>query len=232
MKNNHSYKHKILIIDDDRDILDLLQYNLKKEGYEVLVVSKSTEGVNTALHFRPELIILDILMPKLNGIEVCRRLRNNAEFMHTYIFFLTALSGRQQQREAFDIGGDDFIQKLTGLRTLFNKIRAVLDNKLVIRKHVKKIQLGALTIDRSSRLLVYKNRKIVLSESEFEIVYFFAQNPDIVISADHLLDNIGRSDFHILPKTLGTRLKDISKKIGAELIRQVQEDRYRLASTF
>lgn len=221
-------KYKILIIDDDRDILDLLEYNLVKEGYEVLSVIKSAESLEVANNFHPDLIILDIMMPKINGIEVCRQLRGNPNFNDTYIFFLTAKSDKQLQLEALETGGDDFIQKITGLRALTHKIRTVLKKKLVIRKCIKEIHLGDLKINRLKRSVAYKGKEIVLSESEFEIIYFFAQNPKKIISKDSLLNNIWGSDVYLLAKTLDTYLNNVSDKLGMELIKQVREGKYKL----
>ena len=227
-ENTSKLKHKILLVDDDQDILELLQYNLEKEGYEVRAVSKSTESLSAAQDFHPDLIILDIMMPKINGIEVCRQLRENPEFKNTYIFFLTALSDRELQTQALDTGGDDFIQKITGLRALTHKIGTVLKKKLVIRKWVKQIQLGDLVIDRENRLVNYKGKDISLSEAEFEIIYFFAQNPKKIISKDNLVNNIWGSDEYLLAKTLDTYLKNVTDKLGTELIAQVREGKYRL----
>ena len=221
-------KYKILVVDDDRDILELLQYNLEKEGYEVRAVSKSTESLAAAHDFHPDLIILDIMMPKINGLEVCRQLRENPEFKNTYIFFLTALSDRELQTQALNTGGDDFIQKITGLRALTHKIAAVLKKKLVIRKWVKQIKLGELVIERENRMVNYKGKDISLSEAEFEIIYFFAQNPRKIITKDNLVKNIWGSDVYLLAKTLDTYMKNVTEKLGAELIAQVREGKYRL----
>ena len=221
-------KHKILIIDDDKDIIELLEYNLMKEGYDVLSVDKSTESIMVANIFQPDLIILDIMMPKINGIEVCRQLRENPNFNNTYIFFLTAKSDRQLQQEALATGGDDFIQKITGLRALSHKIKTVLKKKLVIRKCIKEIELGDLRISRSNRSVSYKGKEIVLSEAEFEIMYFFAQNPRKVITKDSLLNNIWGQDVYLLTKTLDTYLSNVADKFGTELIKQVKEGRYKL----
>ncbi len=224
-------KHRILIIDDDKDIIELLQYNLIKEGYDVLGVSKSTDSMNAAKAFQPELIILDIMMPFINGIEVCKQLRSTPEFKNTYIFFLTALSDKELQQEALETGGDDFIQKITGLRALTHKISTVLKKKLVIRKCVKHIELGNLTIDRNSRLVTYKGKTIQLSESEFEIMYFFAQNPKKLISRESLLNNIWGSDVYLLAKTLDNYLKNVSEKLGVDLVKQVREGKYKLEAS-
>ncbi|QSE96562.1 response regulator transcription factor [Fulvivirga lutea] len=226
--NSEKRKHKILIIDDDKDILELLAYNLDKEGYEVETVSKSTDSLNAAKSFQPDLIILDIMMPKINGIEVCRQLRESSEFNNTYIFFLTAKSDKELQIEALETGGDDFIQKITGLRALTHKISTVLKRKLIIRKCVKEIHLGDLTINRRKRSVAYKGKEIVLSESEFEIIYFFAQNPKKIISRDNLLNNIWGPDVYLLAKTLDTYLMNVADKLGTELIKQVREGKYKL----
>lgn len=228
METKAPIKHRILVIDDDHDILELLQYNLEKTGYEVRAISKSTESLAAAKDFHPDLIILDIMMAKINGIQVCKQLRENPEFKNTYIFFLTALSDRELQAQALETGGDDFIQKITGLRALTHKIGTVLKKKLVIRKCIKHIQLGDLSINRSNRIVAYKGREISLSEAEFEIIYFFAQNPKRLISRDNLLNNIWGSDVYLLKKTLDTYLKNVTDKLGTELIAQVREGKYRL----
>ncbi|MEQ8924920.1 MAG: response regulator transcription factor [Fulvivirga sp.] len=226
--NSETKKNKILIIDDDKDILELLAYNLEKEGYEIETVSKSTDSLTAAKSFQPDLIILDIMMPKINGIEVCRQLRESSEFNNTYIFFLTAKSDKELQNEALETGGDDFIQKITGLRALTHKISTVLKRKLIIRKCVKEIHLGDLTINRKNRSVAYKGKEIVLSESEFEIIYFFAQNPKKIISRDNLLNNIWGPDVYLLAKTLDTYLMNVAEKLGTELIKQVREGKYKL----
>lgn len=228
MEDKKPLKHKILIIDDDQDILELLKYNLEKSGYEVKAICKSVNSLKVAKAFHPDLIILDIMMPKINGIEVCRQLRENPEFKNTYIFFLTALSDRELQIQALSTGGDDYIQKITGLRALTHKVGTVLKKKLIIRKWVKQIQLGDLIIERDSKTVIYKGREISLSEAEFEIMYFFAQNPKRLISRDNLLNNVWGNDVFLLTKTLDTYLKNVSEKVGMEVIRQVKEGKYRL----
>ena len=223
--------YRILIIDDDKDILELLKYNLEKEGYEVYTLSKGTSCVAKAMELKPDLIVLDIMMPRINGLEVCRQLRQYADFQNTYIFFLTALSDRQMRKEALELGGDDFIQKITGLRALTYKISTVLHENLVIRKSMKHISIGKLEIDRPSQEVVYEGRRIRLSEAEFEILYFFAQNPEREISRDRLLQNIWGSDVFILAKTLDVYLKNVARKVGVDLIRQPRDGQYQFIST-
>ncbi len=116
-------KNRILVVDDDRDILDLLEYNLKKEGFKVRTVDVSSQAVDVCIQFGPDLIILDIIMPEVNGIEVCRRIRAIDRFRDTFIFFLSAKSEKYYQKAAFDTGGNDFIDKIIGIRSLKSKIK-------------------------------------------------------------------------------------------------------------
>ena len=226
-----SQRHKILIVDDDKDILELLRYNLQKEGYEVFVENNSMKSLRRARSLQPELIILDIMMPQLNGLEVCDRLRKMEEFKDTYIFFLTAKSQKFLQKQAFDIGGDDFIEKITGLRALSHKVSAVLNKNLIIRKSVRQIRLNTLILDRVRQVATYKGREIPLSSYEFELLFFFVQNPFKDISRDNLLHNIWGSDVYMLAKSVDTYIHNICSKLGEKLIQPVQGDRYRLESS-
>ena len=135
---------RILIIDDDRDILELLEYNLEKEGFKVKSLDESYYAIKTAKEFGPDLIILDIMMPHPNGIEICRELRGMKRFEETYIFFLTAKSESYYQQAALDTGGDDYIEKIMGLRALTFKVSTVLKRNFVIRKSAVELTIGNL----------------------------------------------------------------------------------------
>ncbi len=220
-------KNRILIVDDDKDILDLLIYNLEREGYEVRGETKSLKSVNTAIEFNPDLIILDIMMPYLNGIEICKQLRSLDTFRGTYIFFLTAKSEKHLQVEALNTGGDDYIEKITGLRALSYKVGSVLKKKLVIRKSVREIKLGDFLIERNTRTVTYRGKQIELPIHEFELLYFFAQNPKKIITEDNLLHNIWGSEVYLFAKSVDIYIQNIKQKIGAALISKVKDDRYR-----
>ncbi|MEL7002512.1 MAG: response regulator transcription factor [Bacteroidota bacterium] len=221
-------KQKILLVDDDKDILDLLQYNLEREGYIVKSEINSVTSFNTALEFQPDLIILDIMMSEINGIELCKKLREDEHFKHTYIFFLTAKSEKHFQLEALQMGGDDYIPKMTGLRALTYKVSAVLKKSLVIRKSINEIKIGNLLINRSTNKVTYNDKSVLLSQYEFELLYFFAQNPRKVISQDNILNNIWGSDIYVLAKSVDTYINSIRKKLGAGLIAEVKEGKYKL----
>ncbi len=143
-------KHRILVVDDDQDILDLLKYNLDKDGFKTKTVTNSEHGLIAAISFHPDLIILDIMMSGMNGIELCKVLRGKPQFKDTYIFFLTANSDQRIHELAVETGGDELIEKVIGLRELSSKIKAVLLEKWVIHKHKSIIRIGDLEIDRKA----------------------------------------------------------------------------------
>lgn len=217
---------RILIVDDDKDILELLKYNLEREGYKVAAELNSIHALETAKAFNPDLIILDIMMPKINGIEVCSSLRACDEFKSTYIFFLTAKSERYLQIEALSSGGDDFIEKITGLRALTHKVSTVLKNNLVIRKCVRQINLGDLNIDRADNTVYYKNKKVVLPKHEFELLYFLAQNPKKKISQESILNNIWGSEIYLLAKSVDAYVSSIETKLGDQIISRFKNKSY------
>src|SRR5688572_26284071 len=128
---------RILVVDDDVDILALLKYNFEKEGFQVKTVDNSKNTLKAAYKFQPDLVILDVLMPHLSGFEVCEKLRNTEAFENIYIFFLTARPENTFQEAALRIGGDDYIEKLTGIRALLYKVNSVLKKKYIIQKRIQ-----------------------------------------------------------------------------------------------
>jgi two-component system alkaline phosphatase synthesis response regulator PhoP len=218
---------RVLIIDDDKSILMLLAYNLKKEGYKIKTLHDSREAVEVANKFSPDLIILDLMMPHINGIELCREFRKLPQFQNTYIFFLTAKSESYYQEAVFDTGGDDFIEKIMGIRTLTNKINGVLKKKLVIRKGLQEFKIGNLILKRKSREVLDGNRELTLSKPEFELIYFFAQNPNKDISNKFVLQNLWGTESYQSEVSIDTCLRKLIKKFGTDRF-QVHDNYYRL----
>lgn len=219
---------KVLLVDDDWDILELLEYNLEKEGFKVKSVEDSYQAVDVAREFEPDLIILDIMMPHPNGIEICRELRSIKRFENTYIFFLTAKSETYYQQAALDTGGDDFIEKVVGLRALTYKIKTVLRRRFVIRKSVPELRIGGININRRSGSVTIGKHEITLSKPEFELLFFFAQNPRKIISHENLLCNIWGSEIYLFDKSIEVYIQNLKKKLGLDLIRRTPDNRYRL----
>jgi two-component system alkaline phosphatase synthesis response regulator PhoP len=220
---------RILIVDDDRDILELLEYNLVKEGFNVKSIDDSREAIRAAETFEPDLIILDIMMPHPNGIEICRELRSMKRFSDTYIFFLTARFEQYYQEAALDIGGDDYIEKIMGLRSLTFKISTVLKRKLVIRKSSPELNIGNMRIFRRSKTVKIGDREVVLSKPEFELLFFFAQNPRKTISYQNILRNIWGAETYLMDGSIEIYIQNLARKLGRDLIHKSKGgDAYRM----
>lgn len=220
-------KYRVMVVDDDYDILDLLEYNLEKEGYKVKTLDDSHQALSLAKKFSPDLIILDIMMPHPNGIELCREFRSMKQFQDTYIFFLTAKSESYFQQAALDTGGDDYIEKVIGLRALTYKIGSVLKRKLIIRKSMRELQIGNLVVKRKSNSVKIGDQEVSLSQPEFELLFFFAQNPKKEITLENLLNNLWGSEIYMFDASIEVYMQSLMKKIGLNLIHRIDEDHYR-----
>lgn len=213
---------KILIIDDESDILDLLKYNLEKEGYEVKTSSDGIKGVAQAKVFLPDLILLDIMMPKQDGVETCRQLRELPELINCFIVFLTARSEEYSEVAAFDMGADDYITKPIKPRALMSRISAMFRRESKKKKETVKITIGEMTIDRGSYTVTVNDQKINLPKKEFELLYFLAQSPGKVHSRDDLLQNIWGTDVYVLARTVDVHIRKVREKIGEGYIETVK----------
>lgn len=218
---------RILVVDDDSDILDLLKYNLEKEGFKIKILGNSQKTIAVAQEFAPDLIILDIMMPHPNGIEICRELRSMKQFKDTYIFFLTARSENYYQQAALNTGGDDYIEKLIGLRALTYKVSAVLKNKFIIRKSIAEFTIGGLKINQRSGSVCFRDHHILLSKPELELLFFFAQNSNKVISLENLIRIIWGSEIYLLDSSVELYIENLQRKIGLNLIQRLNDNRYK-----
>lgn len=222
-----SERQKILVVDDDTDILDLLKYNLEKEGFQVKTLSNSKRTISVAKEFCPDLIILDIMMPHPNGIELCKELRMQKRFEETYIFFLTAKSESYYQQAALTTGGDDFIEKVIGLRALTYKVNSVLKKHFVIRKSVPEIQVGSLSLNRQSCTVKYHGEIFQLSKPEFDLLFFFAQNGDRLITSENVINNIWGSEIFLFDTSIDIYIENLRKKLGLSMIQRIDKNHYR-----
>jgi two-component system, OmpR family, alkaline phosphatase synthesis response regulator PhoP len=222
-------KHlRVLVVDDDKDILDLLEYNLEKEGFKVKTLDDSLRAIEVARDFAPDLIILDIMMPHPNGIEICRSLRGLKQFEQTYIFFLTAKSEAYYHEAALDTGGDDYIEKVIGLRALTYKVSTVLKRRFVIRKSIAELKIGNLRIYRKANSVRIGDAEIRLSKPEFELLFFFAQNPRKNITEENLLHNIWGSEIYLFDTSIEVYIQNLRNKLGINLIHETRDHKYRL----
>ncbi len=227
MSNKQS--HRVLVVDDDTDILDLLKYNLVKEGYEVKVAEDGIKAVDIAKSFHPDLILLDIMMPRQDGVETCRQLREIPEMTSTHITFLTARAEEYSEVAAFDVGADDYIIKPIKPRALMSRISALF-RKEKKSKSLPKVVSGDLTIDKSSYTVTIKGNHLTLPKKEFELLYFLAQNPNKVFSRDDLLQNIWGTDVYVLARTVDVHIRKVREKIGEGYITTVKGVGYKFES--
>lgn len=222
---------RILVVDDDQDILDLLKYNFEREGFTVKTLDDSASAIAVAKDFAPDLIILDIMMPHPNGIELCRELRSIKRFRDVYIFFLTAKSDSYFVEAALDTGGDDYIEKVMGLRALTYKVSSVLKKRYIISKRISELHVGSLRISRKTNSVRVGSQQIPLSKPEFELLYFFAQNPNKAITIDTLLHNIWGSEMYLVDTSIESYILNLSRKIGHDLIHRTADNRYHFVAS-
>jgi two-component system alkaline phosphatase synthesis response regulator PhoP len=216
---------KILVVDDERDIIEILKYNLEREGYEVKTASSGQQAVEKATKFQPDLILLDIMMPEMDGVEACRILRSKPEFKNTYILFLTARAEEYSEVAAFDVGADDYITKPIKPRALISRINAYFrrDSKSGSSGSKEEtIQVGELIIDKRSYTLTVDGEQIQLPKKEFELLYFLASSPTKVFSRNDLLQNIWGTDVYVLPRTVDVHIRRVREKIGNNYIKTIK----------
>lgn len=223
-------QHRVLIVDDEPDILDLLDYNLSKEGYRVKTASNGKKAVDLAGKFLPDLILLDIMMPHMDGVETCRQIRENPDLYNTFIVFLTARSEEYSEVAAFDTGADDYITKPIKPRALISRIGAMFRREAKKGQKNTKINAGNLIIDRTSYTVTVNGDPITLPKKEFELLYYLVQNPDKVHSRDDLLQNIWGSDVCVLARTVDVHIRKVREKIGSDYIVTVKGVGYKFGS--
>ena len=211
-------KQRVLVVDDEEDIIEILTYNLEKEGYEVNSANDGINAVKKAAVFKPDIILLDIMMPNQDGVETCRQLRENPDLKNTFIIFLTARSEEYSEVAAFDVGADDYIHKPIKPRALVSRIAALFRREIKKEADTTKISIKDLVIDRTSFTLVKDGQLIVLPKKEFELLHFLAKNPNTVFSRDELLKNIWGTDVFVLARTVDVHIRKIREKIGEDYI--------------
>ncbi len=216
-------KQKILIVDDEPDIIELIEYNLKKEGYQVFTASNGLEAIQVAKKSLPDLIVLDIMMPKLDGIEACRQLRAMPEFKSTFMVFLTARSEEYSEISGFNVGADDYIAKPIKPRALISRINAILRRNTMTETEVEnKLEIGNLVIDREAYLVFQDGKKVVLAKKEFELLYLLASKPGKVFTREVILNNIWEDSVVVTNRTIDVHIRKLREKLGDDYVTTVK----------
>jgi two-component system alkaline phosphatase synthesis response regulator PhoP len=215
---------KVLIVDDETDILDLLEYNLQQNNFEVYRATNGVEALEVAKKTIPKIIILDVMMPKMDGIETCRRLREMPEFRQTHILFLTARVEEYSELAGFDAGADDYIQKPIKPRILISRINAILRRDTEVDTEKPKIiKIKDLEINRETFLVTKDDgTQIILAKKEFELLYFLASKPGKVFSRNVLLENVWGTDVLVVDRTVDVHIRKLREKIGEDYITTVK----------
>ena len=216
-------KQKILIVDDEPDILELIAYNLNKEGYLYITASNGLEAIQMAKKHLPDLILLDIMMPKLDGIETCRQLRAMPEFKNTYMVFLTARSEEYSEISGFNVGADDYIAKPIKPRALISRINAILRRNTVADIAVSlRLEIGDLVIDREAYLVFQNGNKITLAKKEFELLYLLASKPGKVFTREGILNSIWEESVVVTNRTIDVHIRKLREKLGDHYVTTVK----------
>jgi two-component system alkaline phosphatase synthesis response regulator PhoP len=214
---------KILLVDDEPDILEILEYNLRKEGYEVATAENGEAGLKTANEFKPDLIILDIMMPIMDGVEVCRQLRASKDFDNTVITFLTAREEDYSQIAALDTGGDDYITKPIRPRVFLSRVKALL--RRGVRKEEEKptlIKIGDIEIDLEQIVVRRGSERIELAKKEFDLLTLLASKPGKVFSRDEIFNKVWGADVIVGNRTIDVHIRKLREKLGDHYIKTIK----------
>ena len=222
MANNTLPIPKILLVDDDPDIIELLEYNLKKEGYETASANDGIQAVEVAKTFKPDLILLDVMMPRQDGIETARQLRQLPDFKDTYILFLTARSEEYTEVAAFDVGADDYIVKPIKPRALTSRIKAVLRRDIQQIESDLVIEIGQLIINRTNYSVNNNGVNLVMPKQEFELLSFLAKHPNKVFNRDELLEKVWGVDVYVVERTVDVHIRKLREKIPEHYIKTLK----------
>jgi two-component system alkaline phosphatase synthesis response regulator PhoP len=227
-------KTKILLVDDEPDIVEFLQYNLKYEGFEVITAYDGLEAMSK-ISEKPDLIILDIMMPKMDGYEVCKKIRSTPGFEITPIIFLTAKVGEVNEILGLELGASDYIQKPISPKKLIARVKSNL-RKVEIstgeKKSPAKIKIGPLLIDREQYVVHINGKEKIFPRKEFEVLYYLANNPGRVFSRDSLLKDVWGTDVYVVDRTVDVHIRKIREKLEkySDLIETVKGVGYRFKS--
>ncbi|MBC8173639.1 MAG: response regulator transcription factor [Chitinophagales bacterium] len=213
---------KILIVDDEPDVLEFIEYNLIREGYQVTKASNGKQAVQKAIEEKPQLILLDIMMPEMDGIEVCRELRTMPEFDQTIISFLTARNEDFTQVQGFDVGADDYITKPVKPRLLTSRIKALLRRTSPMKNSLEKQTFGDLVIDKEKYLVFKNGTPISLAKKEFELVQLLTSKPGRVFTRHEIFNEIWGMDVIVGDRTIDVHIRKIREKIGEDYIKTIK----------
>ena len=211
---------KILLVDDEKDILEFLSYNLKKEGYNVFTAKNGIDALNIAREVKPDLIVLDVMMPQMDGMQVCEEIRSDKLLQDIFVLFLTARSEEYSELAGFGVGADDYVTKPIKPKLLISRIQAILRRKKLVASS-NEIVIGDININMQQRSLLYNDKKINLAKKEFNLLYLLMTIPGKVFTREEIINSVWR-DTVVGDRTIDVHIRKIREKIGSNHIKTIK----------
>jgi len=214
---------KILCVDDEPDILEILKYNLSNEGYNISTAADGKSAIEMAYNISPNLIIMDVMMPNMDGIEACEKLRSDDKFNDTIIMFLTARGEDYSHVAAYDAGADDYVTKPVKPKVLVSKVKGLLRRlKKVIAKDVNEIVFDDIKIDREKYKVYISDKVLNLPRKEFELLYLLASKPDKVYKREKIMETVWGSEVVVGDRTIDVHIRKLREKVGDKYFKTVK----------
>jgi two-component system alkaline phosphatase synthesis response regulator PhoP len=228
--------YRILLVDDEKDILEFLSYNLRNEGFKIYTASNGRDAVRISGEVKPHLVLLDVMMPDMDGIAACEEIRNNRELENTLVAFLTARGEDYSQIAGFEAGGDDYITKPVRPKVLVSRIKALLKRRSVRIEDagtgsVNKIVSGDLVIDKERYLIIKKGKDISLPRKEFELLSLLISKPEKVFTREEIFDRVWGENIVVGDRTIDVHIRKLREKLGDKCIETVKGIGYKYVVT-
>lgn len=213
---------RILLVDDDPDVIEIIRFNLVQEGYSILTARDGKKALEEANREDPHLIIMDVMMPNMDGIEACELFRKDPRFKETIIMFLTARGEDYSQVAAFDAGADDYVTKPVKPKILISKVKAILRRLKDEDKNEEKLKIGKLIIDREEYKVTFDGKVFSLPRKEFELLFLLASKPEKVIKREKIMEIVWGSEVVVGDRTIDVHIRKLREKIGDKYFKTVK----------
>ena len=213
---------KILVVDDDKDILEITSYNLSKANFEVETASNGKKALEKLNKLKPQLIIMDVMMPEIDGIETCLEIRKRKEFTDVVIIILSARGEEFTQLAAYEAGADDYVMKPVKPKILVSKVKALIKLKLKEEKKDSTLKIGKLIINKKNHIVQYKSKDITLPKKEFELLYLLASDTKRVFQRDEILEKVWGNDVVVGGRTIDVHIRKLRERFGNKRFKTIK----------
>ena len=213
---------KILLVDDEPDILEIISYNLSAQGYNVFTANNGLQSIKKAKKEQPQLIILDVMMPEMDGIEACEQIRKIPELQHTLITFLTARGEDYSQVAGFEAGADDYITKPIRPKVLVSRVKALLKRRGITQDTNSIIELGDIVIDKEKHLTTYKGQEVIFAKKEFKLLKLLISKPGKVFTREEILEKVWGTDIIVGDRTIDVHIRKLREKLADHYVKTVK----------